>query len=62
MWRDGAISVSISTRQAFEKHDLEDIWSFGEYRSGQLIIFAGFLDDTELNLYQNQLHDKLAYL
>lgn len=62
MWRDGAISVALSTRQAFEEHDLEDIWSFGEYRSGQLIVSVGFLDASELSLYQNQLHDKLAYL
>lgn len=62
MWRDGAISVALSSRQGFEENDLEDTWSFGEYRSGQLIVCVGFLDNSELNLYQNQLHDKLAYL
>ncbi|KAE9969605.1 hypothetical protein EG328_006786 [Venturia inaequalis] len=62
MWRDGAIAIVLSNRQAFEEHDLEDVWSFAEYRSGQLIVSVGFLDVSELNLYQNQLHDKLAYL
>lgn len=62
MWRDGAISIALSTRQAFEEHDMEDAWSFAEYHGGQLVISAGFLDASELNLYQKQLHDKLAYL
>ncbi|QDS72759.1 hypothetical protein FKW77_004222 [Venturia effusa] len=62
MWKDGAITVVLSTRQAFEEHNLEETWSFSEYRNGQLIVSVGFLDASELNLYQNQLHDKLAFL
>jgi hypothetical protein len=62
MWRAGAITITLSTRQTFEQHDLGNTWSMGEYQNRKLNISAGILDDISLNLYQNHVHDKLAYL
>jgi hypothetical protein len=62
MWREGTIIITLSNRQLFERTEFDNSWSFGKYEDEKLSIIAGFLDDSELGLYQNSLHDKLAYL
>jgi hypothetical protein len=62
MWRDGTITICLSNRQCFISSGIRDSWSFSEHRSGSLRITSGFLDAAEIELYQQRLHDPLAYL
>jgi hypothetical protein len=62
MWREGKITTSLSNRQDFMQAGLHRCWSFSECNDGQLTIVAGFLDDVEVEVYQDRYTDKLAYL
>jgi hypothetical protein len=62
MWQDNAILITLSNRQIFAQAEFEDSWSLSEYKDGKLLIAAGFLDDSEIDIYRNHLTDKLALL
>jgi hypothetical protein len=62
MWRDDSILVQISSRQMFSQAGFSNSWSLSQYRDGTLTINAGFLDDSEVELYLRGFQDNLACL
>jgi hypothetical protein len=62
MWRADSVTIIQSSRQVFAQVGCEKSWSLSEYKYGKLLIVAGFLDDSEIDMYQTYLHDNLALL
>jgi len=62
IWREDSITIILSNRQVFAQSGYENSWSLSEYRDGKLLIVVGFLDGSEIDMYQNYLHDNLALL
>jgi hypothetical protein len=61
MWMSGNIVITVSNRQLFAKAGLDDSWSFSEYCDGKIRVTAGFLEECEIQLFSDRLHEGFAY-
>ncbi|KAL5320077.1 hypothetical protein ACEPPN_013139 [Leptodophora sp. 'Broadleaf-Isolate-01'] len=61
-WVSGSIVITLVSRQSFMEARLQDSWAISEYENGLLRVTAGFLDETEVELFHGRWNQALAYM